>query len=55
VLWRYEVVNVLVQSTKRGRITRVKALAFLDDLTALPITIDRDWFGVQFDWTLDWV
>jgi len=48
VLWRYEVVNVLVQSTKRGRITRVKALAFLDDLMALPITIDRDGLALAF-------
>jgi predicted nucleic acid-binding protein len=48
VLWRYEVVNVLVQSTKRGRITRPKALAFLDDLTALPITVDRDGLDVAF-------
>jgi predicted nucleic acid-binding protein len=48
VLWRYEVVNVLVQATKRGRITQAKALAFLDDLTALPITIDRDGLDLTF-------
>ena len=35
VLWRYEVVNVLVQSTKRGRITCVKALAFLDRIDTM--------------------
>jgi predicted nucleic acid-binding protein len=38
--WPMEVANALLMAVRRGRITKEKAVRFLEDLLALPIRID---------------
>lgn len=38
--WPVEVANALLMAMRRGRISREKAIRFLEDLLALPIRID---------------
>jgi predicted nucleic acid-binding protein len=40
ILWRYEVSAVLARALKNGALTALKVKEFLEDLDALPITID---------------
>lgn len=40
MLWRYEVVNVPIQSIRKNRITAAKARGFLDDLESFSINVD---------------
>jgi predicted nucleic acid-binding protein len=42
VLWRYEVSSVLSRAQNRGLLATQKAQEFLEDLAALPITVDID-------------
>lgn len=44
-LWFWEVGNVLVQGVRRGRITPVEAVARLELLSVLPITVDGESAG----------
>src|SRR5260221_13240110 len=39
-LWLYEIVNVVVLATRKGRITQPHATQFLESLTDLPIEVD---------------
>lgn len=41
VLWLYEVVNVVELAVRKGRISREKALAFLESLADLPIEVEH--------------
>jgi hypothetical protein len=46
-LWLYEVTNVSMLAVRKGRISRPKAMKFLDDLTAPPLgaVLGGDGFG----------
>jgi hypothetical protein len=39
-LWLYEVTNVSMMAVRKGRITKAKAVAFLGDLSELPIQVE---------------
>jgi predicted nucleic acid-binding protein len=47
--WPHEVLNALLAGEKRKRISREMIRSFLDDLAALPVTLEQITPGIVFD------
>jgi predicted nucleic acid-binding protein len=47
--WPHEVLNALLAGEKRKRISQEMMQSFLDDLAALPVTLEQSPAGVVFD------